>query len=155
MEGDQESTMLSPGDCEGPALERMAYCGSSKRYYGAIALCRPHPVLQDCVLAQFEDAKLDPYRAWHLLSQSLFRPLGSTNLPQPSPYASAGIGVSDLPPTPVPTKPARKVHRLGRLFDDAPKRTPVNHGPAPASMMRVMDGEQWSAAASLRGEEEK
>jgi hypothetical protein len=74
--------------------------------------------------------------------------------PDTWPWALAGIGVSDMPPTPVPTEPARKVHRMGRLFDDAPKRTPVNHGPAPTSMMRVLDGEQWDAAVLVRGEGE-
>jgi hypothetical protein len=74
--------------------------------------------------------------------------------PDTWPWLLAGIGLSDMPPAPAPTKPARKVHRLGRLFDDAPARTPVNHGPAPASMMRVMDGAQWDAAVLVRGEGE-
>jgi hypothetical protein len=106
------------------------------------------------------------------MDRSVFRPLGSVDLSQPSSYVSIGLeGGPDLssfadtwpwaiedismPPAPTPTKPARKVHRLGRLFDDVQQRTPVDHGPAPASMMRVMDGEGWDAACVMRGEEEK
>jgi hypothetical protein len=38
------------------------------------------------------------------------------------------------------------------LFDDVQQRTPVNHGAAPVSMMRVFDGEGWDAAVLVRGE---
>jgi hypothetical protein len=173
-------TNLAPEIDDTPAEEHMVYCdcGEDSILYGQTALVRPtgKPEFVDVL---FDDPDLGAWaHCWRRLPRNAFRPLGfagSGDDPDPSsvadtwpwviddphiadetwPWALAGIGVSDMPPAPTPTKPARKVHRLGRLFDDVQQRTPVNHGPAPVSMMRVMDGEQWDAAVLVRSEGEE
>ena len=136
-----------------PAPERMVYQGINSELHGKTALVQPanNPSL---VRAQFEDSTLDGWATrWNVMSRASFKPLDPYIEPDAWPWVLAGIGVSDMPAEPVPTDPVRKVHRLGRLFDDIPARTPVNHGPAPVAMMRVLDGEGWSAAVLVRGED--
>ena len=164
-----EDTNAAPEIDDTPAMEHMVYRGKHKSLYGKTALVRPNDDSK-FLTVQFDDRHLGIWsHGWHRMVRSAFRPLGSVDLSQPSSYVSVGLeGGPDLssvadtrpwaiddisvPPVPTPTKPVRKVHRMGRLFDDAPVRTPVNHGPAPVSMMRVMDGEQWGAAVLVRGE---
>ena len=155
-------TSPAPATRDTPDSERMVYVGQNRALFSKTAIVRPHPIYPLYLLARFDD--VNARRAlgeWADMPSALFSPIGigyGPDLSQPDPHIEpdawpwllAGIGLSGMPAESAPTEPARKVHRLGRLFDDAPARTPVNHGPAPTSMMRVLDGEQWGAAVLVR-----